>query len=80
MRTYVKKNQDLAFRTDGTVLVRTSTRLLCRNIKLCAVPLLQRLGLLRLLQTRLRTAAQDLSLSDPDLHRGGRSPGTDNPR
>jgi 2-polyprenyl-6-methoxyphenol hydroxylase-like FAD-dependent oxidoreductase len=64
---YVKKNQDLALRTDGTVLARTSGQLLRRNIKLCAVPLLSRLGLVRLLQGHLRSAATDLSLSDSDL-------------
>lgn len=72
MHSYVQRNQDLALRTDGTVLVRTSGRLLRRNIKLCAVPLLQRLGLVRLLQTELRTAATDLWLSDDDLRRCAR--------
>jgi 2-polyprenyl-6-methoxyphenol hydroxylase-like FAD-dependent oxidoreductase len=76
LRDYVKKNQDLALRTDGTVLVRTSGQLLRRNVKLCAVPLLQRLGLVGLLQTELRAAATDLTLSDRDLrgtepHMGG---------
>jgi 2-polyprenyl-6-methoxyphenol hydroxylase-like FAD-dependent oxidoreductase len=67
LRGYVKKNQDLALRTDGTVLARTSGQLLRRNLKLCAVPLLQRLGLVGLLQAKLRTAATDLTLSDRDL-------------
>ncbi|WP_237570899.1 FAD-dependent monooxygenase [Mycolicibacterium lacusdiani] len=67
LRSYVKKNQDLALRTDGTVLARTSGQLLRRNLKLCAVPLLQRLGLVGLLQAKLRTAADDLTLSDRDL-------------
>ena len=67
LRGYVKKNQDLALRTDGTVLARTSGQLLRRNLKLCAVPLLQRLGLVGLLQAKLRTAATDLTLSDSDL-------------
>lgn len=67
LRDYVRKNQALALRTDGTVLVRTSGQLLRRNIKLCAVPLLQRLELVGLLQTELRTAATDLALSEHDL-------------
>ncbi|MBO0676177.1 FAD-dependent monooxygenase [Mycolicibacterium sp. S2-37] len=67
LRGYVKKNQDLALRTDGTVLARTSGQLLRRNVKLCAVPVLQRLGLVKLLQTGLRTAATDLTLSDHDV-------------
>jgi 2-polyprenyl-6-methoxyphenol hydroxylase-like FAD-dependent oxidoreductase len=67
LRGYVKKNQDLALRTDGTVLARTSGQLLRRNLKLCAVPLLQRLGLVGLLQAKLRAAATDLTLSDRDL-------------
>ncbi|MDF2828758.1 MAG: oxidoreductase, partial [Mycobacterium sp.] len=67
LRGYVEKNQDLALRTDGTVLARTGGQLLRRNLKLCAVPLLQRLGLVGLLQAKLRTAATDLTLSDRDL-------------
>lgn len=75
LRGYVKKNQDLALRTDGTVLARTSRQLLRRNLKLRAVPLLQRFRLVSLLQAKLRTAANDLTLSDRDLrtaahHRG----------
>ena len=69
LRDYVKKNQGLALRTDGTVLARTDGQLLRRNVKLCAVPLLQRLGLVRFLQTELRTAAVDLALLDRDLRR-----------
>jgi 2-polyprenyl-6-methoxyphenol hydroxylase-like FAD-dependent oxidoreductase len=69
LRDYVEKNQNLALRTDSTVLVRTGGQLLRRNIKLCLVPWLQRLGLVRLLQTKLRTAATDLSLSSHDLRR-----------
>jgi 2-polyprenyl-6-methoxyphenol hydroxylase-like FAD-dependent oxidoreductase len=69
LRDFVTKNQSLALRTDGTVLVRTRGQLLRRNAKLCAVPLLQRLGLVGLLQSHLRTAATDLSLSDRDLRR-----------
>ena len=75
LRGYVKKNQDLALRTDGTVLARTSRQLLRRNLKLRAVPLLQRFRLVSLLQAKLRTAANDLTLADRDLrtaahHRG----------
>lgn len=69
MRGFVVKNQSLALRTDGTVLARTRGQLLRRNAKLCAVPWLQRLGLLHLLQTGLRDAATDLSLLPHDLHR-----------
>lgn len=69
LRDYVQKNQNLALRTDSTVLSRTSRQLLRRNIKLCLVPWLQRLGLIHLLQTELRTAATDLSLSHQDLQR-----------
>jgi 2-polyprenyl-6-methoxyphenol hydroxylase-like FAD-dependent oxidoreductase len=67
LRGYVKKNQDLALRTDGTVLARTRGQLVRRNLKLRAVPLLQRLGLASLLQARVRTAATDLTLSDHHL-------------
>jgi 2-polyprenyl-6-methoxyphenol hydroxylase-like FAD-dependent oxidoreductase len=67
MRDYVQKNQDLALRTDSSVISRTSGQLWRRNIKLCAVPWLQRLGLIGLLQTQLRSAATDLSLSSEDL-------------
>lgn len=67
MRDYVTKNQVLALRTDGTVLARTAGQLLRRNAKLCAVPLLQRLGLVGLLQTPLRDAARDLTLTDDNL-------------
>jgi 2-polyprenyl-6-methoxyphenol hydroxylase-like FAD-dependent oxidoreductase len=69
LRDYVEKNQNLALRTDSTVLVRTGRQLLRRNIKLCLVPWLRRLGLVRLLQTKLRTAATDLSLASHDLQR-----------
>jgi 2-polyprenyl-6-methoxyphenol hydroxylase-like FAD-dependent oxidoreductase len=73
LRDYVEKNQNLALRTDSTVLVRTGRQLLRRNIKLSLVPWLQRLGLARLLQTKLRTAATDLSLSSHDLRRATHS-------
>jgi 2-polyprenyl-6-methoxyphenol hydroxylase-like FAD-dependent oxidoreductase len=69
LRGYVEKNQYLAVRTDSTVLPRTTPQLLRRNIKLCLVPWLQRLGLAHLLQTGLRSAATDLLLSDGDLQR-----------
>jgi 2-polyprenyl-6-methoxyphenol hydroxylase-like FAD-dependent oxidoreductase len=73
LRDYVVKNQDLALRTDSSVLSRTNGQLLRRNIKLSAVPWLQRLGLTHLLQTKLRSAADDLSLSSQDLQRTARS-------
>lgn len=69
LRDYVERNQNLALRTDSSVLSRTKGQLWRRNIKLCAVPWLQRLGLTRLLQTQLRSAADDLSLSSQDLQR-----------
>lgn len=69
LRAYVEKNQNLALRDDGTVIARTGGQLLRRNITLCLVPWLQRLGLSRLLQAQLRAAATDLSLADHDLHR-----------
>jgi hypothetical protein len=64
----VEKNQNLALRTDSTVIARTKGQLLRRNIKLCVVPWLQRLGLVHLLQTKLRSAATDLSLSSELAH------------
>jgi 2-polyprenyl-6-methoxyphenol hydroxylase-like FAD-dependent oxidoreductase len=73
LRDYVEKNQNLALRTDSTVISRTKGQLMRRNIKLCVVPWLQRLGLLHLLQTQLRTAATDLSLSSHDLQRSPNS-------
>jgi 2-polyprenyl-6-methoxyphenol hydroxylase-like FAD-dependent oxidoreductase len=73
LRDYVEKNQNLALRTDSTVIARTKGLLLRRNIKLCVVPWLQRLGLVHLLQTKLRTAATDLSLSSHDLQRATNS-------
>ena len=73
MRDFVTRNQDLALRTDGTVLVRTSGQLLRRNVKLCAVPWLQWLGLLGLLQAPLRSAATGLELRDDDLRRSPES-------
>ena len=69
MRGFVQKNQSLALRNDGTVLARTRSQLLRRNVKLCAVPWLQRLGLLHLLRAGLRDAATDLSLCPGDLRR-----------
>lgn len=69
LRDYVEKNQDLALRTDSTVIARTKGQLLLRNLTLSAVPWLQRLGLGHLLQTNLRAAATDLALSSHDLQR-----------
>lgn len=69
LREYVEKNQNLALRTDSTVLSRTTGQLLRRNIKLCLVPVLQRLGLIHLLQAELQTAATELSLLPQDLQR-----------
>lgn len=74
MRGYVEKNQNLALRSDSTVISHTTGQLLMRNITLCALPWLQRLGLLRLLRTGLRTAATDLMLSSDDLRRGPAHP------
>jgi 2-polyprenyl-6-methoxyphenol hydroxylase-like FAD-dependent oxidoreductase len=73
LRDYVEKNQNLALRTDSSVISRTPGQLLRRNIKLFLVPWLQRFGLTRLLQTQLRTAATDLSLASGDLRRLSRS-------
>ena len=73
LRDYVERNQNLALRTDSSVLSRTKGQLWRRNIKLCAVPWLQRLGLTRLLQTQLRSAAGDLSLSSQDVQRSTHS-------
>src|SRR5690606_22685125 len=67
LRGYVEKNQNLALRTSSTVLSRTIGQLLRRNVKLCAVPWLHRLGLLHLLQSELRAAAVDLALTQHDL-------------
>ncbi|GAB7066200.1 FAD-dependent monooxygenase [Mycobacterium hodleri] len=67
LRAYVEKNQNLALRTDSSVISRTPGQLLRRNAKLVTVPWLQRLGLAHLLQTSLRTAATDLSLAEYDL-------------
>ena len=80
LRDYVTSNQGLALRKDGTVLARTRCRLLRRNVKLYAVPLLQRLGLVQLLQPHLRAAATGLALSDHDLRCSARSLGPDYPR
>lgn len=69
LRDYVAKNQNLALCSNSTVIARTHGQLLRRNAKLCLVPVLQRLGLAHLLQTQLRSAATDLSLSGNDLQR-----------
>jgi 2-polyprenyl-6-methoxyphenol hydroxylase-like FAD-dependent oxidoreductase len=73
LRDYVEKNQNLALHTGSTVLSRTSGQLLRRNIKLSLVPWLQRLGLAHLLQTHVRSAATDLSLSSHDLQHSTKS-------
>ena len=65
----MEKNQNLALTSRSTVLSRTRGQLLRRNIKLCSVPWLQRLGLVHLLMTHVRSAATDLSLSHRDLQR-----------
>lgn len=69
LRPYVEANQNLALRTDATVISRTQGQLLRRNLTLCAVPWIQRLGLGHLLRTSLREAATDLSLATHDLQR-----------
>jgi 2-polyprenyl-6-methoxyphenol hydroxylase-like FAD-dependent oxidoreductase len=67
LRAYVEKNQNLALRSDSSVISRTPSQLLRRNATLMTVPWLQRLGLAHLLQTKVRTAATDLSLAEHDL-------------
>lgn len=69
MRHFVERNQNLALRTDGTVLSRTRRQLLRRNIVVAMTPWLHRVGLDRLLRTEHREATTDLSLSDTDLQR-----------
>lgn len=69
LRPYVAANQNLALRTDTTVISRTQGQLLRRNLTLCAVPWIQRFGLGHLLRTSLREAATDLSLTTHDLQR-----------
>ena len=69
LRPYIEANQNLALRTDGTVISRTRGQLLRRNLTLCAVPWIHRLGLGHLLRTSLREAATDLSLATHDLQR-----------
>jgi 2-polyprenyl-6-methoxyphenol hydroxylase-like FAD-dependent oxidoreductase len=69
LRDYVERNQELALRSDSTVISRTRGRLRRRNLKLILAPWLQRLGLTHLLLAHLRTAATDLSLSRTDLQR-----------
>lgn len=77
LRDYVETNQSLALRSDSTVISRTGSQLLRRNITLCAVPWVQRLGLGHLLRRPLRTAAGDLQLSVDDLGRTVRSGATE---
>jgi 2-polyprenyl-6-methoxyphenol hydroxylase-like FAD-dependent oxidoreductase len=67
LRDYVVKNQDLALRTDSTVISRTRGQLLRRNLRLLTVPWVQRLGLGALLRPKLRAAATDLQLVGRDL-------------
>jgi 2-polyprenyl-6-methoxyphenol hydroxylase-like FAD-dependent oxidoreductase len=75
MRDYVVTNQNLALRTDSTVISRTSGQLLRRNATLCAVPWIQRFGLGHLLRKPLRAAATDLELGAGDLRRTAQLPG-----
>lgn len=69
LREYVTQNQDLALRTDSTVISRTRGQLWRRNAKLSVVPWLQRLGLGPLLLSNVRDAATGLSLAGHDLRR-----------
>jgi 2-polyprenyl-6-methoxyphenol hydroxylase-like FAD-dependent oxidoreductase len=69
LRDYVVKNQDLALRTDSTVISRTRGQLLRRNLRLLFVPWLRRLGLGALLRPKLRDAATNLQLVGHDLRR-----------
>lgn len=69
LRDYVTKNQNLALRTDSTVIARTRGQLWRRNLMACAAPLMQRLGANRQVRPALREAATDLRLTDDDLHR-----------
>ncbi|AMO61481.1 monooxygenase FAD-binding protein [Mycolicibacterium phlei] len=69
VREFVTRNQRLAVRTDSTVLSRTRGQLLRRNIRLMAWPVLQRLGLDRLLRRERRDATTDLALTEHDLRR-----------
>ena len=80
LRPYVEKNQNLALRTDSTVISRTRGQLMRRNLKLSMVPWLRRFGLDRLSRPDLRAAATDLCLASHDRHRlsdsvAGASPG-----
>lgn len=67
LRRYVEMNQDLALRTDSSVIARSRTDLWRRNIRLSIVPLLQRLGLAAASRPQLREAATDLTLEPDDL-------------
>jgi 2-polyprenyl-6-methoxyphenol hydroxylase-like FAD-dependent oxidoreductase len=69
LRDYVVTNQNLALRTDSTVISRTRGQLLRRNLTLCAVPWIQRFGLGHLMRKPLRAAATDLTLANDDLRR-----------
>lgn len=72
LRHYVSTNQKLALRKDSTVITRTRRQLWRRNLALCSVPLLQRWGLAHLLQSSIRTAATELTLSEADLPQADR--------
>ncbi|MFN6547332.1 FAD-dependent monooxygenase [Mycolicibacterium nivoides] len=69
LRHYVEKNQDLALRTDSSIVARSRKDLWRRNIRLSLVPLLQRLGLAATSRPPLREAATDLTLGADDLQR-----------
>lgn len=69
LRRYVEKNQDLALRTDSSVIARSRMDLWQRNIRLSIVPLLERLGLAATSRPPLREAATDLALKPDDLRR-----------
>lgn len=67
LRRYVEKNQDLALRTDSSIIAHSRKDLWRRNIRLSVVPLLQRLGLAATSRPPLREAATDLTLKPDDL-------------
>ncbi|AQA03000.1 oxidoreductase [Mycobacterium sp. MS1601] len=72
LRSYVEKNQDLALRSDSSIIARSRIDLWQRNIRLSLVPLLQRLGLTAASRAPLREAATDLALGADDLRRSVR--------
>jgi len=63
----------LVARYSATRILASPGAFAAADIRLCLVPWLQRLGLLQLLQTKLRTAATDLPLSSHDLQRSPNS-------